>query len=968
VFSFPSWLSLLQIAIGKQRRVRDDADARNYTDQDFAANLPNVTDASQFSLYEAEIFAKRYANAKSEKQLDQSFWRDFLVDVCGVSDLLAKGIEFQYPIRLVTTGNIGFADVFWPGVLLVEHKSAGFDLDKAEKQARDYLLSLDNAMRPPVFIVSDFARIRIVDVFAGTTFEFSLNELPQHLPRVEAVLGKDAQSATKVQVSADARAASLMSELFVAFEQAGYEGHEVSVFLVRTLFILFAEDAGMLKRVPNGLFGSLVHASAPDGSGLGATIQELFGVLNTPKEARKKTIATTLSNFPYVNGGLFSELLTIFSFSREMREALLEACAYDWSQISPAIFGAMFQTIKSKEDRRELGEHYTSEANIMKLISPLFLNELNTKLLAVWDSKTGLKRFQEELGSFNFLDPACGCGNFLLVAYKRLRDLELKAIARIKELDGTSGKLILDGTWDLSVSLSQFHGIEYEEWPSQIATVAMFLADHQANITMEQITGAAPDLLPLRESAQITHGNALDLDWAQLCPMSEKTIILGNPPFYGARWQSAEQKEETLRTWSGVRGSGNLDYVSNWFIIASRHIASTAGRAAFVATNSLTQGIQPGLIWGQLEPLGIGIDFAHRTFAWSNGDPGEAAVHCVIIGFSARPKNGKRSLWTYATPKSEPRLTKASNINAYLLNAPNILISSRSIPLSPNLPKMEFGSMPNDGGFLSNISQEEANEIKRKDPLAGKYLRKLMGAQELIHNEERYCLWLEGANPSDIAKSAELKRRVEAVRDLREASKREATRKLGKVPTLFGEIRQPKSEYIAIPSITSELREYVPITIFGPEIILNNKVNFIRGYELEAFGVLSSRPFNVWNKAVSGRTKNDTLISISITYNNFPFPKLSAAQAEAIERAADLVLISREHFLGNSLADLYNPNSMPPQLREAHQNLDKAVLSVYGLKVDATDEEILSALFALHSQMTGGLFTPPDQDLDEEAA
>jgi hypothetical protein len=950
------------------RRSEKDANARNDTDQDFAANLPNVTNASQFSLYEAGLFASKYANAKSENQLAQSFWRDFLSDVCGISDLIARGIEFEYPIRLVTTGNIGFVDVFWPGVLLVEHKSLGNSLDEAEKQARDYLQSLDNAKRPPVFIVSDFARIRIVEVFAGTTFEFSLKELPQHLPRVEAVLGKDAQSATKVQVSADAHAAGLMSKLFVEFEKAGYEGHEVSVFLVRTLFILFAEDAGMLKRVPNGLFGSLVHTSAPDGSGLGATIQELFGVLNTPKEERKKTIATTLSDFPYVNGGLFSEPLTIFSFSREMREALLGTCAYDWSQISPAIFGAMFQTIKSKEDRRELGEHYTSEANIMKLISPLFLNELNTKLLAVWDSKTGLKRFQEELGSYNFLDPACGCGNFLLVAYKRLRDLELKAIARIKELDGTSGKLILDGTWALSVRLSQFHGIEYEEWSSQIATVAMFLADHQANITMEQITGAAPDLLPLRESAHITHGNALDLDWAQLCPMNEKTIILGNPPFYGARWQNAEQKEETLKTWGGVRGSGDLDYVSNWFIIASRHLAGTNGRAAFVATNSITQGIQPGLIWGQLEPTGIGIDFAHRTFAWSNDAPGQAAVHCVIIGFSDRPKKGKRSLWTYATPQSEPRLTKASNINAYLLDSPNILISSRSTPLSANLPKMDIGSMPNDGGFLSNISKAEAEEIKKKDPLAGKYLRRLMGAQELIHNEERYCLWLEGANPSDIAKSAELKRRVEAVRDLREASKREATRKLGKVPTLFGEIRQPKSEYIAIPRITSELRDYVPITIFGPEIVLNDKVSFVVGYGLDVFGVLSSRPFNVWNKAVSGRTKNDTLISIGITYNNFPFPMASKAQTEAIERAAELVLISRSHFLENSLADLYNPNSMPPQLRQAHQNLDKAVLSVYGLAPDATDEEILSALFALYSQMTGGLFAPPDKSKRKKVA
>lgn len=747
-----------------------------------------MSDALSLSLHDARAFAEKYASAKSEKQLAQSFWRDFFGSVCGISDLMASGIEFEFPVKSATSGLTNFIDVLWAGVVLIEHKSAGQNLDKAETQARDYLISLAPALRPPVIMVSDFTRIRVVEVLAGTSVDFALADLPEHLHRIEAIIGNHAKNASLTEVSADVRASSLMADLYVAFEKAGYGGHEVSVFLVRVLFLLFGDDTRMWKRVGHGLFAELVASSSVDGSGLGGRLQELFQVLDTPKEKRPTSLPADLSEFPYVNGGLFSETLPVFSFTSEMRSALVEASTYDWSKISPAIFGAMFQTIKSKEDRRELGEHYTSEANILKVIRPLFLDDFLDRLRKAWDSPAMLKRLRTDLGKNHYLDPACGSGNFLVVAYRRLREIELKILVRLQELEGTTGQIGLDGTIGLQVHLSQFHGIEYEEWSSQIATVAMFLADHQANLALDEITGTAPNRFPLIESAVIVQGNALRIDWATVCPMDESTIILGNPPFYGAHLQSAEQREDTALVWKGIAGSGSLDYVANWLSIASRHVSAFGGRAGLVATNSITQGEQPAVIWGQLSPLGIGIDFAHRTFSWTNDAKGKANVHCVIVGFSARTKPNRLPLWHYDSPKAEPQLLWANQINPYLLDAPNILITARRKPLDPSTQKMDYGSKPTDKGHLSDISLDEATEIERTDPTAGKYLRRLVGARELIHNEKRFCLWLVGANPADLRSSPTLVSRLRAVRELREASTKKMTQRDADRPGEFQEI------------------------------------------------------------------------------------------------------------------------------------------------------------------------------------
>ena len=900
------------------------------------------------SAHTARTFADRYAAATSEKQLAQSFWRDFFTQVCEVDDLLSAGIEFEHPVKSVSTGKVRFIDVLWPGVVLIEHKSAGQDLDRAEAQARDYLVSLHDVKRPPVFIVSDFARIRIIDIFADQRVEFALADLPANLGPIEALLSGAAERATQAQVAADTKAANLMSDLFVAFDRAGYEGHEVSVFLVRMLFLLFGDDTRMWRQ---HLFQGYVGSSPEDGTGLGGMLAELFQVLNTPLDRRSPTLSSALADFPYVNGGLFAEPLPVFSFTPAMREALVTASGYDWASISPALFGSMFQTVKSKEARRELGEHYTSEANILKALGPLFLTDLNDRLREAWDSPAALTTLRNSLADLVLLDPACGCGNFLLVAYKRLRELELKIIARQGELAG-SAALTLDGSVGLRVHLGQFHGIEHEEWSAQIASVAMYLADHQANLAAEEMTGLAHSRFPLSESAHIVHADALSVDWAEVCPMTSNTVIVGNPPFLGSSLQSPEQKAQTRATWKGVTGAGNLDYVTNWYALAARHLAPVSGRAAFVSTNSITQGEQPAVMWGPLYAQGVGIDFAHRTFAWSNDAPGQAAVHCVIIGFSTRVKLESRPMWFYKAPSAEPELRYVRNINAYLLDAPDVLVRARSRPIGQQTQRLDYGSKPTDDGFLSNISPEEAERIRASDPIAAKYLRRIIGAREMLHDDLRYCLWLVDAPLSDLRASPELSRRVAAVRDFRRSSTKAKTVEDGDRPSEFQEVRQPRVPYLAVPLHTSLNRDYLAIARYEPEVIASNAVSVIEDPSLVTFGVLSSRVFAVWNKAVSGRIKSDTRVSGNITYNNFPFPDLTPEETDSIETAADHILTARESFPHNSLADLYDPVMMPEQLRRAHRNNDRVVLAVFGLPADATDEEILAVLFERYEALS----------------
>lgn len=903
----------------------------------------------QLSPHKAEVFVQKWKNASSEKSDGQSFWRDFFIDVCELKNLKESGIEFERPVVSSKKGNTNYIDVFWKDTLLIEQKSLGKNLDEAENQARGYVVSLPPALRPPVIVVSDFSRIRIVEYLINKSFEFGIEDLAKNLHRIEAIISQKGKDVTVVEIEADQKASRLMAKLYKQLEVNGYEGHEASVFMVRILFCLFADDTRMWQ---SGLFSSFLNDTVPDGKDTGARIQSLFEILDTPVDLRPKVIDEALQNFPYVNGGLFSERLSTFYFNSEMRKALLDACAYDWSSINPTIFGALFQAIKSKEERRALGEHYTSENAIDKALQPLFLDQLNEKIIDAWDNPAKLKSIKSELGIIQILDPACGSGNFLITAYKRLRRLELDIIQRLKQLDGTANQVgLLDGTLELAVSLEQLHGIEIEEWSSQIATVALFLTDHQENLKLETVIGYAPNRFPLSQKANIIHANSLTTNWSELMEINDNTIIVGNPPFLGSTYQTKSQKLETKEIWGKSAGVGTLDYVTNWYLLAAQYLEGKKGKFAFVSTNSIVQGVQPAVWVQRVMDLGWEISFCHQTFAWESDAAGKAGVHTVIIGFSPVGQEKKKIIFEYENPSSAPQRVFASQINGYLLDAPNVLVSAKAKPIQSFVPEMVNGSKPADGGFISNLSEDEAELIKQSDSVAAKYLRPIVGAQELINGSYRYCLWLKEASPVEMKNSKVISEKISKVRSMREASSDKATKADANRPSEFQTDRQPKSDYLAIPATSSENREYVPMKLLQSSVIATNALLTIPNADYAMFALLESKVFAAWSATVSGRLESRLRLSAEITYNNFPFVELNADQKTQMMTLGKEIELAREKFPDSNLATLYDANTMPNELRKIHKENDKAVLAIYGLKPNATNAEILTKLFEMYSAL-----------------
>lgn len=909
-------------------------------------------DASEgFSRAAASKFSTKWAGTVDEQQNSQAFWQDFFREVIGIRDLQEAGIEFEKKVVSSKKGTTTRIDVYWRDTLLVEQKSAGKDLEAAEVQAREYVVSLPPAQRPPVIVICDFVRFRIVDILLNKTHEFLLDALPDNLHHVEAIAKKDAVSATDFQVEADQKAAKLMANLYLQLEKYGYSGHEASVFMVRVLFCLFADDTHMWS---GRLFQKLVEDTNPEGTDLGPRIANLFALLDTKKEERKGPQDPFMVDFPYVNGGIFAERIEVINFNGPMRSALVDCCNYDWSKINPTIFGALFQDIKSKDERRALGEHYTTEANIEKAIRPLFLDELNDKLEKVWDSESKLKELQRELGSYKIFDPACGCGNFLITSYKRLRQLELDILVRLKQLQGTVGQTsLLDVKQDLFVTLEQLYGIEYVEWSSQIAKVAVYLADHQENLKLESVIGVASNRFPLSHQAAIVQGNALEVDWSDVCPVTDRTIVVSNPPFLGSNWQSPEQRDDQKRIWSGVKGSASLDFVANWYILAARYSTNSKVRCAFVSTNSITQGEQPSILWGAMSKHGSKIDFAHRTFAWSSDASGKAAVHCVIIGFSCSPISRAKLLYSYETPVSQAEKRVAGTINAYLADAPNLLISSRAKPLRSSTQPMRYGNMPNEFGYLANIDEEDLVELRKTNDPALNFIKPVIGAAEMLQDKTRYCLWLVDASPTIMNSSRFIRERIEMVRKLRSESKRAATVKLAATPYLFQEVREQQGDYLAVPIVSSENREYVPMKIYSRDVVPTNALLTIPGASLQTFALLQSKVFSIWFKTVAGRLESRFRLSAEIVYNNFPFPDLDDAGKEKLAKTAQAIVSARADFPEASLAELYNPPTMPQKLVLAHKANDNAVLSAYELKTSSGDEEILTELFSLYADLAG---------------
>lgn len=919
----------------------------------------------------ALTFSRTWSDAANEDSQGKPFWIDFF-EIFGITD--KRVATFEHAVKKLPglkAKTDGFVDLFWPGMLLVEQKSRGKNLDAALTQALSYFPGIAERDLPQLVIVCDFARFRVHRLTTNETFEFALKDLHKHIKLFGFVAGYKVQT-IQPQNPVNIKAAERMGRLHDALKASGYSDHPLEVLLVRLLFCLFADDTGIFQ--PAQSFRTFIEErTASDGSDLGSRLAQLFQVLNTDEPRRSQALDEQVAAFPYVNGKLFSEPLPMADFTAAMREALLDACALDWSSISPAIFGSLFQSIMDDKARRNLGAHYTSEENILKLIKPLFLDDLWVEFAKVKSNKNRLFEFHKKLRTLTFFDPACGCGNFLVISYRELRELEL-AVLRASIKDGQMG---VDVHGLIHVDVDQFYGIEIEEFPAQIAQVAMWLMDHQMNLRLSEEFGFYFARIPLRTSSHIAHGNALQMDWNAVLPAEQCSFVLGNPPFSGKHYQSQEQRADQAAITEGIKSGSDLDFVACWFLKAAAYIQGNEIRVAFVATNSISQGEQVSLLWGALlTRWGVHIHFAHRTFKWSNEARGKAAVHCVIVGFGLQQAAQPR-LFDYETPSSDPHEHLVSTINPYLIEAPAVLIQKLSQPIC-KAPKMLYGNKPSDGGHFI-LSPDEKAVLLKAEPGAAPWLRRYMGADDFINGVERWCLWLEGIAPQHLRSLPNVLARVEAVRDFRKASTAEPTRKTADTPTRFFYVSQPKSNYIVIPEVSSERRRFIPIGYVSGDVICSNTNYLIPEPSLYVFGVLTSSMHMAWTGAVCGRLKSDYRYSASIVYNNFPWPELlqsakpNPAQA-AIEAAAQTVLDVRAKFQTGehpaTLADLYDPLTMPPELLKAHQKLDAAVDKAYeasgGKKHYKSDAERVAFLFELYQKLTSLL--PADKPKSKRKA
>ena len=907
----------------------------------------------------ALLFSKTWADACNEDSQAKPFWIDFF-EIFGITN--KRVATFELNVKKLG-GAQGFVDLFWPGVLLVEHKSRGKSLDDAVDQAIGYLHNLPERDLPQLVVVCDFARFRVRRLATGETVEFELKHLHKHVKLFGLLAGykvQDIRSEDPVNI----KAAERMGRLHDALKASGYSGHALEVLLVRLLFCLFADDTGIFQ--PAQSFRDFVEErTAPDGSDLGPRLGQLFQVLNTHESQRSKNIDEQLGQFAYINGRLFEETLPMADFSTAMREALLDACALDWSAISPAIFGSLFQSIMDEKARRNLGAHYTSEANILKLIKPLFLDELHAEFERVKGHRNKLFEFHKKLRQLTFFDPACGCGNFLVISYRELRELELKVLRADHELSAHKGQLTVDVHGLIGVNVDQFFGIEIEEFPAQIAQVALWLVDHQMNLRVSVEFGLYFARIPLKSSPQIRHANALQLDWQEVLPAERCSYVLGNPPFLGKTYQSKEQKADLAAVMHGIHGAGDLDFVCGWYVLAAQYMQGRAGtHAAFVSTNSITQGEQVALLWGEMQRLGMHINFAHRTFQWSNEAIGNAAVHCVIVGFGPEDQ-ALKTIYEYEDIKGQPHKVITKRINAYLVDAPDVFLNKRRTPIC-QVASMTNGSKPTDGGnLLMNDADKEA--LVAAEPQAAKWIRPFLGAEEFINNTARWCLWLVDCPPYELRALPEVMKRVQAVKAMRLASAKIATVQSAGTPSIFGQLRQPINNFIALPEVSSERRKFIPIGFLDSEIVPSNKIQTIPNGTLFQFGVLCSTMHNSWMRYTCGRLESRYSYSASIVYNNYPWPgfagePLSDKHRTAIEQAAQCVLDARAQFASSSLADLYDPLTMPPALLKAHQKLDTAVDAAYqpsgGKKSYASDAERVAFLFELYQRITSLLHAP----------
>jgi N-6 DNA Methylase len=931
----------------------------------------------------AEKFAQDYAHVTNEKSEAQNFMRD----LCKVYKLESRhAVKFEHRVKGAGRTTTNFVDGFFPGLLLVEMKTTGKDLDGAYAQAKNYVTQLKKPEEKPRHIlVSDFQNLHLYDEHPDLTvrrapIKFKLAEFRQHVNELDFLLGYE-RIITERQEKATIEAARRVGDLHDAIKATGYKGSDLQSLLVRLLFCMFADDTGLFDQSGNEgtPFADLMKDTQSDGRDLSDTLNRLFSSLDTKKaasttknltaiSAETKNFYKAIAAFPYVNGELFKGRLADCDFDINCRAALLHCCSLDWSEISPDIFGNLFQHImhwdneassgKTKK-RREFGAHYTSERNILRAIRPLFLDDLSTKLDECRGNLKLLSAFHAKLGELTFLDPACGCGNFLVVAYRELRLLEQQVLQALEQVNG--GQVV-----NPICDVHQFYGIEIDPTAVEIATVAMWLTDHQMNTRLN-----TKPRIPLDKKASIVQGNALQKDWNEVLPATECCFIVGNPPFLGYTQQNTAQKSDMTRVFGGAKNVGVLDYVTAF----SQMLANENIKAAFVSTNSITQGEQVAILWQPLMERGLHIHFAHRTFKWNNEGSGVAAVHCVIVGFGLQKVN-KAKLWDYSRSISgDGEFLVSKRLNPYLIDAKPVWIKKTRTPISGVAP-MTRGNQPTDGqNLLLDASQRK--QLIKDEPNAKKWIKPFVMGEEFINNIPRYCLWLKGITKDELNALPKVKALVAKVKIERLKSAKEATRESAETSHLFQEIRQPKSKYLALPTVSSERRKYIPIGFLESNVICGNKIYFVEKATKYHFALMSSTMHNAWTRATAGRLKSDYNYSNTIVYNNYPWPQnVNAQHKKAIEAAGQKLLDARAMHEGRkdlnddkggvcsySLAWAYNPETMPSNIQAAHDAIDAAVDEAYGYEQANDDAPRVAFLFDMYQKLTSLLPQVDDEDL-----
>ena len=892
-------------------------------------------------------FAKEFENETSERAESQTFYNEFF-KIFGVTR--RRVASFAEPTKK-PSGDAGEIDLLWKGKIICEHKSKGKSLIKARKQAFDYFPGIKEKDLPRYVLSSDFQNFNLLDLETNNENKFTLKELPEKIRLFGFIAGFE-EIEVKEEDPVNIVAAEKIALLHQEILKNGYKGKTLEILLSRILFCLFADDSGIFY--PKDVFLSyLINNTKEDGSDLGLHLNEIFQVLSREENRRQKNLNEDLISFPYVNGNIFSENIPHASFNKKLRDILIECCSFDWKKISPAIFGSLFQAAMDPELRDDLGAHYTSEKNVLKVLEPLCLNELYEEFNTASSSAIKLKNLKKKLSKIKFLDPACGCGNFLVIAYRELRILELKIIKQIDSLNSNNESIRTQMVLDVessnitTIPLYNFIGFEIDFLPSKITELSMWLVDHQMNIELSNYIGEYFAKIPINEAVEVFNINANEVNWEDYVQTNEVNYIIGNPPFRGVKERTKDQSNEVKNIFYKIPGTGNLDYVACWFKKASEFIKDTAIKCAFVSTNSISQGIQPGILWKVLLDLETKIDFCYRTFAWDNELKKKANVHVIIIGFSHKNVKTKKLIFDFDLQKI--LFSKnAKNINEYLIDAPYVLIEAKTKPISKILPEMNYGSIGYDKNVFIFNQEDELNNFLKENPLAKKYIKKYMGSVEMINNLDRWCLWLENIDQNDLKEMPGVKHKIEEVKIIRKSSDRKSTQKAANTPYLFGEIRKPSKDFIGIPKVSTIRRNFLPVKFIDKETIPNGSLAFINGQDKFIFGILSSSIYSIWLSCVGGKMKSDYQNSISIVYNNLMMPEnFDKNVKEDVINSVDKILEIRSAMSEKTLANLYDPNTMPKNLLDAHHELDKKMYKYLGKKFDNRNE-VLEYLMELN--------------------